>query len=78
MIMCICLKTAIWLFWLFLVKIGWQPCGKEDKVLKLFSVSITSVSYLAGQFLIVASRYGSVVIAVSTITATCILKVKFS
>ena len=28
--MCICLKTAIWLFWdkvwLSLVKTGWQPC----------------------------------------------------
>jgi len=33
-------------------------------VLKLFSVSVTSVSYLAGQVLIVTARYGSIVIAV--------------
>jgi len=31
--------------------------------LKLFSVSVTSVSYLTGHVLIVAARYGSIVIA---------------
>jgi len=32
--MCICLKTAIWLFWdkvwLFLMKTGWQPCQEPS------------------------------------------------
>jgi len=78
----LCLKTAIRLFWgqglAFLVKTGLQPCGREDKVLKLFSVSITKFLYLANQFSIVATRYGSIVVAVSTVTATCLLKVKFS
>ena len=55
-----------------------STAADEDKVLKLFSVSITSISYLAGQFSIVATRYGSIVIAVPTTTATCLLKVKFS
>jgi len=31
---------------------------------------ITSVSYLAGQFAIVATRYGSMVVAISAVTAT--------
>jgi len=34
----------------------------------LFSVLVTSVSYSAGQVLIVSARYGSIVIAVSTVT----------
>jgi len=42
--------------------------------LKLLSVSVTSVSYLAGQILIVSARYGSIAIAVST----CRLKVNSS
>jgi len=44
--------------------------------LKLFSVSVISDSYLAGRVLIVAARYDSVV--VSIVTATCLLKVKFT
>jgi len=53
--------------------------GREDKVFNLFSVSITSVSCLADQFFsIVATSDGSIVIAVSSVTATCFLKVKFS
>jgi len=39
---------------------------------------ITSVSYLAGQFAIVATRYGSMVVAISAVTATYLLKVKLS
>ena len=38
---------------------------REDKVLQLFSVSITSVSYSAGRFSIVAARYDSTVMVVS-------------
>ena len=38
-------------------------------------VSVTSVSYLPGQNSIVAARYGSIVVAISMVTATCILKV---
>jgi len=41
--------------------------------LKLISVSVTSVSSLAGQVLIASARYGSIAIAVSTVT--CLLKV---
>jgi len=37
--------------------------------LELFSVSVTSVSYLADQFSTAAARYDSMVIAVSTVTA---------
>ena len=48
---------------------------REDNVLKLFSVSITSVSFFAGQFSKVTTRYGSIVIAVSKVTATCLLNV---
>jgi len=40
--------------------------------LKLFSVSITSVSYLTGQVSIVAARYASIVIAVSTEPYCCL------
>jgi len=36
--------------------------------LKLFSVSVTSVSYLAGQVSIISARYSPIVIAVSTVT----------
>jgi len=42
--------------------------------LKLFSVLVTSVSYLAGQVSIVAARYSSIVIAVLIVTAICLLK----
>ena len=44
--------------------------------MKLFSVSVTSVSYLARQVSIVSARHGSIVIAVSTVT--CLVKVGFS
>jgi len=50
----------------------------EDKVLKLISVLIRRVSYLAGQFLLVATTYGSIVIAVFAVTATCLQNIKFS
>ena len=40
-------------------------------VLKLFSVSVVSVSYVAGQVFIVAARYSSTVVAVSLLT--CLL-----
>ena len=46
--------------------------------MKLFSVSVVSVSYFVGQVLIVAARYGSIVVAVSVVIATGLLKVKFS
>jgi len=46
--------------------------------LKLFSVAVISVSYLAGQVSTFATKYGSIVIAVSMVTATCLLKVNFS
>jgi len=41
----------------------------------LFSVSIVSIPYLAGQGLIVGARYGSTVVAVSIVTATFLLKI---
>jgi len=41
----------------------------------LFSVSVVSVSYFAGQGLIVAARYGSTVVAVSIVTVTFFWKV---
>jgi len=44
--------------------------------LKLFFVSVTSVSYLAGQVSIVSARYGSIVIAISTVAF--LVKVDFS
>jgi len=33
--MCICLKTAIWVFLAFLIKTGWQPCCviQQDSIL---------------------------------------------
>jgi len=37
--------------------------------LKLYFILVTSISYLAGQVSIVAARYGSVIIAVLTVTA---------
>jgi len=46
--------------------------------LKLFSVALISVSYLAGQVSVAAAKYGSVVIAVSMVTAVCLLNVNFS
>jgi len=46
--------------------------------LKLFSVAVISVSYLAGQVSIFAAQYSSIVISVSMVTATCLLKVYFS
>jgi len=46
--------------------------------LKLSSVSFVSVSYFASQVSIVAARFGSIVVAVSVVTATFLLKVKFS
>jgi len=55
--------------------------GREDKVLKLFfSVSVKSVSYLAGQLVFNSCYYKirSIVIAVSTVIATCLLKINFS
>jgi len=42
--------------------------------LKLFSVAIIRVSCSAGQVLTVASKYGSIVIAVSVVTANCLLQ----
>jgi len=39
--------------------------------LTLFSDPVAGVSYLAGQVLIVAARYGSIFVAVSMVTATC-------
>jgi len=51
--------------------------GREDKVLS--SVSVTSVSYLAGQFILNSFyKIRSIVIVVSSVTATCLLKVNFS
>jgi len=46
-------------------------------VLRLFSVAVISVSYLAGQVSIFAAKYRSIVIAVSMVAATCLLKVDF-
>ena len=37
--------------------------------MKLYFILVTSISYLAGQVSIVAARYGSVIIAVLTVTA---------
>ena len=48
------------------------------KVLKLFPVSIASVSYLEVKFSVAAARYGSILVAVSIVTATCLLKVELS
>jgi len=45
-------------------------------VLKLFSVSVVSVSYLGGRVLLVAARYGWIVGDVCIVT--CLLKFKFS
>jgi len=50
--------------------------NREGYVLKLFSVLVTSVSFLAGQVLIASARYGSIVIALSTVA--CLVKVDFS
>jgi len=36
-----------------------------------------SVSYLAGEVSTVAAKYASIVVAVSILTATCLLKVRF-
>ena len=44
--------------------------------MKLFSASFVSVSYLAGQVLLVARRYGSIVVDASIVTY--LLKIKFS
>jgi len=46
--------------------------------LKLFSVAVTKVSCFAGQVSVVAARYGSIVIAISVVTANCLLKVSCS
>jgi len=51
---------------------------RELKLSKLFSVAVISVSYLAGQVSVVAAKYGSIVIAISTVTAVCLLNVNFS
>lgn len=45
--------------------------------MKLFSVVVVSVSHLAGQVSIFAAKYDSIVITVSTVTATSLPKVKF-
>jgi len=52
--------------------------GREDKVLKLFSVLQAFRIWQVNWFSIVATRYGSIVTAVSTVAATCFLKVKFT
>jgi len=44
-------------------------------VLKLFSVAVISVLFLAGPVSIFATKFGSIVIALSMVTATCLLKV---
>jgi len=46
--------------------------------LQLFSVAVIGVSYLAGQVSIFAAKDGSIVIAVSMLTTTCLLKFNFS
>jgi len=46
--------------------------------LKLFSVSVVSVSYLAGHVIRIAARYGSIVVPVLILFATCLPKVKFT
>jgi len=43
-LMCICLTTAIWLFWdkvgLFVVKTVWQPCEVHRALLGIVNKSI--------------------------------------
>jgi len=46
--------------------------------LKLFSVSVTSVSYLTGQDSIISARYGSIVTAVSTVTVLVLVFCRLS
>jgi len=50
--------------------------AESVNVSKLFSVSVVNVSYLGGQVLLVAARYGWIVGDVSIVT--CLLKFKFS
>jgi len=52
--------------------------GSEGLISKLFSVAVTSAHIWQVMFQYFAAKYGSIVIAVSLVTATCLLKVNFS
>jgi len=50
--------------------------AESVQIVKVSSASFVSVSHLAGQDLLIAWRYGSMLVDVSIVT--CLLKIKFS